>query len=169
MLDDIDFGGSSSLVGFVLNSPVLTLDFLGLLSVESVLLFGGGVFELLFLDLEGGFGLSELLLSFRKGLSDLGSGGFDFGEEDLVFSDGGLLVDLVVFDGGFEGVSEVFHLGDNVVEGFLGEGGGDLDEGGDGVGSTDLSEFDEGSFSIGFGVDGLELFDDQFEGTNDFN
>jgi len=82
-------------------------------------LLTGGVGKLLFLDGEGSFGLSKGGLRFGEGLSDLASGGFDFTEEDLRFSDGGLFVNLVVFDGGFEGSSKVFHLGDNVVEGFL--------------------------------------------------
>jgi len=119
LLNDVDFGTSGGLVGLVLDSPVVALDFLGLLSGESILLFGGGFSELLFLDGKGSFGLSEGGLGFSEGLSDLGSGGFDFTEEDLRFSDGGLLVNLVVFDGGFEGSSEVFHLGNNVVKSFL--------------------------------------------------
>jgi len=122
LLDDVDLGGSSLLVGLVLSSPFGTLDFLGSLSSESVLLLVGGFGELLLLDGEGSFGLSEGRLTFGEGLGNLGSGGFDFSEEDLELSDGGLLVNLVVFDGGFEGSSEVFHLVDNVVKGFLGEG-----------------------------------------------
>jgi len=169
LLNNVDFSGSGGLVGLVLDSPVLTLDFLGLLGGESVLLFVGGVGELLFLDGEGSFGLSELLLGLRKSLSNLGSGGFDFTQKNLVFTNGGLLVNLIVFNGGFEGVSQVFHLVNNVVEGFLGESTGDLDEGGDGVGGTDLGQFNEGSFSIGLSIDGLELFDDQFESTNNFH
>jgi len=169
LLNNVDFGGSGGLVGLVLNSPILTLDFLGLLGSESVLLLGGGVVELLLLDGKGSFGLSELLLRLREGLGNLGSGGLDFTEEDLVLSDGGLLVDLVVFDGGFEGVSEVFHLVHDVFEGFLGEGRGDLDEGGDGVGTSDLGELDEGGFGIRLGADGLELLDDQFEGTDNLH
>jgi len=61
-------------------------------------------------------------LGLTEGLGNLGSGGLDLGEEDLELTDGGLLVDLVVFDGGFEGRSEVFHLGNNVVQSLLGEG-----------------------------------------------
>lgn len=80
-----------------------------------------------------------------------------------------MLVHLVVFDGGFEGVSEVFHLVHDVLEGFLGEGRGDLDEGGDGVGTSDLGELDEGGFGVGLCADGLELLDDQFEGTNNLH
>jgi hypothetical protein len=128
LLNDFDFLGSGSLISLILLSPSLTLSFLGSLISESLLLGVGGFSELLFLHGEGSFSLRESLDVVVSIGGDLGSGGGDFTEEDLVLSDGLFLIDLVVGNGGFEGSSEVFHLSNDVIEGFLGESGSELDE-----------------------------------------
>jgi hypothetical protein len=51
----------------------------------------------------------------------------------------------------------------------LAESGGDFNEGHDWVGCADFSEVGEGGLGGFDSLDGGELFDDQVEGSDDFN
>jgi hypothetical protein len=68
-----------------------------------------------------------------------------------------------------EGRSEFFEFSLYFFEGSWAEGGGNLHKGEDGVGVSDLGEFGEDGFSLGFmGLEGVELFNDQFQSSDDF-
>jgi hypothetical protein len=68
-----------------------------------------------------------------------------------------------------EGGSEFFEFVLDFFEGGGAEGGGDLHQGEDGVGGSDLGELGEDGLSLLFvGLECGELFDDEFECSDDF-
>lgn len=130
--------------------------------------FGDGFSEDVLLEGEGTFVLGEGGFGFGLGVGDVGSGGDDFTEEFFVVGDGGFFVSSVGDEGFFEVVFEVFEDAGDLGEGFSVEAGGDLGEGEDGVGSTDLFELGEDGEVGGSGGDVGEFFEDHFEGTDNF-
>ena len=93
-----------------------------------------------------------------------------FGE----LEDEGLEVDLglglsllVVNDGLFKGSSEFSDLVLDGLESLWGEGGGELDEGKDGVFTTDSAELGKDGISVALGLDGTKLGGNDVEGFND--
>lgn len=98
------------------------------------------------------------------------SGVIEFLEEGVEFSSGSLFVGLVVDDGLLEGGSEFLEFAFNFFEGSGAEGGGNLHKGQNGVGVSDLGEFGEDGIGLFLmGLEGGELFDDQFQSSYDFS
>jgi hypothetical protein len=112
-------------------------------------------------------GLLELLLRLGSSGFEVLSDGVDLSEEELVVLNGLFLILLVLIEGLNERVSDGLELLDDEEESVLVEGGGDLDEGGDGVVSSDLSEFNQSLLFVSGGLDGLESGDDEVEGSDD--
>lgn len=77
------------------------------------------------------------------------------------------LVLLVVKDGLFEGSSQFSDLVLNGLESLWGEGGGELNEGKDGVFTTDSLQFSEDGISVSLWLDGSELGGNNVEGFDD--
>lgn len=73
---------------------------------------------------------------------------------------------MVVNDGLFKGSSELSDLILDGLKSLWAEGGGKLDEGKDGVLSTDSAELGEDGISVAFGLDGAKLGGDDVEGLN---
>lgn len=73
----------------------------------------------------------------------------------------------IVNHGLFEGSSQFSDFIVDGSESLSGEGGGEGDEGEDGVLTTDSVEFSKDDFSILFGLDGSELGGNNVEGFND--
>jgi hypothetical protein len=65
--------------------------------------------------------------------------------------------------------SELFEFGLDLVQRVLAESRGDFNEGHNWVGGSDFSQVGEGGLGGFNTLDGGELFDDQVEGTDDFN
>ena len=142
--------------------PVVALLLLG-----GEALLGGGLLLLLLdevplLVLEGGLGLAEVGLGGGEGPAEAGVGVLEVGDELLEGLAGVALGGGVLLEGGLERVSELGHLLDDRAELALVDAGGNLHEGRDGVGFTDLRELDE-DLGVRLGADGGELGEDHVE------
>lgn len=78
---------------------------------------------------------------FTQNVGDLRDGLLDFGFQGLVFSDGFLFLSGIIDGGGFQIFFQLGQFVDDVGQRFLGESGGNLDQGSDGVRVSDFGEF----------------------------
>lgn len=167
MSDDADFDGSLLSVSGILASPCLAFGFLLDLSSGGGVEFSSGVI----LSLLGGSELvvhgDELVLGVSLGVLEGGSLLFEIVDGLLEVELSLDFLFLVIDDGLLKGGSELGDLVLDALELLGGEGGGEGDEGEDGVLTTDSGELGEDGFSISFGLDGAQLGGNDVEGLND--
>jgi len=167
LLDDLDFLGTGSLLGVVAGLAFVALfDELGLA--------GGGDLEFLLVVGETDFlGVEvltcgfELLLNLGKGVLEVGSFLIEFTDHLVEVSLGISLSLDIVFDGSGNGFLELVEVLDDALECTGVEGHGDLEEGTNWVGATDLSELNESSVDVTVWFKVFEFWGDLLEGIDD--
>lgn len=169
MLDDVQLSSSGFLFGFPGVSGSFTLFDLGKLLGLASLDVGNSLLEDSLLEGQSVLVLLEGDSEVRQGVLDVSSGGGDFTLELSILVDGFSFFSGIILNGGLDGSVELLHLVDNAGEGFLGESGGNLDEGEDWVGGTDLGQFSKDeAVIVGVWGDGGQLLNDQFQGSQNF-
>jgi len=166
LFEDLEFGTSLSGISVVVSIVEFALLGLGGESVSSVLELLLVLLKSSLLVLESGLDFSEFgSISGKLGLglsSEVGDGDHEVIEVNLGLD---LSLDIVVKESG-EINLELLEETDALGKGGTVKGGGDLNEGGDWVGGTELGELDE-DLRGGVWGDGSKLGDDDLKGVED--
>lgn len=169
MLDDVQLSSSGLLLGLPGVSGSFALVDLGELLGLASLDVGNSLLEDSLLESQSVLVLLEGDSEVRQGVLDVSSGGGDLTLKLVILVDGLSFFSGIILNGSLDGSVELLHLVDDAGEGLLGESRGDLDEGEDGVGGSDLGQLGEDeAVVVGVWVDGGQLLDDQFQGSQDF-
>jgi len=159
-----NFFSSGFRVSFVFVSPFFTLVQFSLFFFLSSLDVGNGFSQSSLLQFQSGLSLRQLDFQFTQNGGNLGDGLLDFGFQGSVFSNSFLFFSGIINGGGFQIFFQLGQFVDDVGQRFLGEGGGDLDQGGDGVGVSDFGQFSQSQVVVvGVGFNGAQFFVDQVQ------